>query len=73
MFIHKDRKEKILCGKRYGKFELGSGDQLYLRELVGIITWGIGITRIELDVHRCQTFLHKRSPLFNDEKFYLSF
>ena len=25
------------------------------REFVGIITWGIGITRIELDTHPMQT------------------
>ena len=25
------------------------------------ITWGTGITRIELDAHCCQTFLHKIS------------
>ena len=28
---------------------------------MGIITWGIGITRIELDAHCCQLVLHKIS------------
>ena len=28
---------------------------------MGIITWGIGMTRIELDAHRCQIFLCKMS------------
>ena len=28
---------------------------------MGIITWGIGITRTELDAHHCRTFLRRMS------------
>ena len=36
-----------------------NGNISYLIEFVGIITWGIGIRKIELDAHRCQPFSRK--------------